>query len=350
MEWKQIFSGLMESPSELEREGLAAALLARGNHALSGGGDVEADESLRRFVVSQLVDAVLYPGTERLRARFDEARAYLSGSGYPVNAAERAIASVLNARDHCWIRARALEAVQWEELAREVRRRLTELDAFLQAHPEALEAVSWLKEETLAASLLPDSGWNWVPDSVEVDPSMNATFAFSEPLSEDDLTQVALGTVDESLERRVALALKVDPKLRERYDAILADLEIFEAPAIVPLSVFRMLRNGAHAARPRERRAAAAQDQLQARYEDPGAEDEIFSFSDGSQLFAQKRAGGWVLFLYRVSPREGDGFLGTAVEHTWSEKRLLAAETRAGEVEVRCNGEIQRFRLDDPHA
>jgi hypothetical protein len=184
-----------------------------------------------------------------------------------------------------------------------------------------------------------------VPDAVDVEPARDETGVYVERLSDEDLTLVAMGKADEVLDRRVSLAIQTDSRLRRRYDAILADLDAVESAEVIPLSVKSLLQKGIRAARPLPQRIAAS-DKTQARYEEPRDEDEIFVFVDDSQLFAQKRSGGWVLFLYRTLPRDDDAITGPCVEAVWSAGRLLCAESKPGEIQVRCHGQTEAFRLD----
>ncbi len=347
-DWKRIFAELVSACDPLDVEELSAALIARGQHALMGGDMLKEDEKVLQESTKRLLEAALCPGPIRLRARLAEAEKALVENFHQADVTERAIAAVLNIRDQWLVKARGLWATGLSELARDVERHVSDFDAFLFTRHAALEAVSGFKDDALADTLLGmQSVWNRVPDAIEVEPALAESGAYLEQLSDEDLTWVAMGTADEVLERRVSLAIRTEPQIRERYDSILADLDAIEAPAIVPLSVKSLLSKGIHAACPMPQRLAAS-DKLQARYEEPADEDEIFVFDDESQLFAQKRPGGWVLFLYRQSPHEDDAITGSGVEATWFEGRLLCAELTPGEIQVRCHGQTQVFRLDMP--
>jgi hypothetical protein len=348
MDWKLIFAELLSGRGELDVEELSAALIARGQHALENPDTLEVDTVLRQKNDHQLQEAVLYPGFTRLRARLEEAADTLVESGQRTNVAERAIAAVLHARDLCVIKFHALLSLGLIDLSRTVEGDLGEFDAFIHAHPLALESVSAFKEDALTATGLGQrSIWNQVPDFEEVEPALDESGALSERLSEEDLTLVAMGMADEVLERRVSLAIQRQPHLRELYDAILADFDALESEPSehVPLPVSRLLPRGAHSARLAPQRLAASE-QEHPRYQEPSDEDEIFVFADDSQLFVQRRPGGWVIFLYRQAPREDDAILGSGVERTWTEGRLLGAEVKPGELYIRCNGQQQGFRLD----
>jgi hypothetical protein len=346
MDWKKIFDELVSTRGELDVEELSAALIARGRYAIENDGMLEGDAMLRQMNSHQLQEAALHPGPLRLRARLEEAATSLVESGRQTDVAERAIAAILHARELWLLKSRALFTVGLHDISRAVEKHLGELDVFIQSHPLALSAVSAMKQEVLASTHLgPLSIWSQVPDSEEIEPALDESRAYSEQLSEEDLTMVAMGMADEVLEHRVSLAILSNPLIRERYDAILADLDALESSEHIPLPVTRLLPRGSHFARPVPQRLAASE-QTQSSYEEPGDEDEIFVFADDSQLFAQKKPGGWILFLYRQAPRDDDAVVGPGVERNWSSGRLLCAEVKPGEVRVRCNGETQSFRLD----
>lgn len=346
MDWGRTFSELMGTQAHLAEDELAAALLARGCHALAGGAALAEDASLLRVEARPLLAATLYPGVERLRARFDEARASLNEGGYLSEVAERAMAAVLQTRDQWRIRIHALAAVGAEEVAGEAERRLAELDGLLRASSSALGSVAWSREDALAASPIADSIWKWVPEAEEIEPGVEDA-VLVERVSEDDLARVALGTASSVLEQRVMLALAADPVLRARYDRLLEDVEEFESTPVVPLPLARLLRTGPHEARPAPQRLAA-EDRPRPQYEEPSDEDEVFVFADGSQLFAQRHEAGWVLFLFRVVPSEDDAVTGPSVVRIWKEGRLLGVEAGPGEVQLRCNGQVQLFQLGKP--
>ena len=337
MNWAALIANLLVEGTEIPLEALASALFARGRYALEAKGPLPEDALLRRLEHSKLMEAALLPGPESVRHRWMEARELLEDVDDAIALqAERAVAEVLNDRDRWHVRSLGLRDAQFTELADAVTEHVRALDAWMKQDAQVLGAIAWMGDEARACAWdAANTAWALVPAFQEEEPRRQPAAGPVRPVTDEELLSVAQERADAFLERRVVEVLQRDPGLRSRYEALVEDLDQLKEPPqnVIHLPVRKMFRQTPPArARPQP---LAASTQRSARYEVPEVDALIYTFDDGSELYAQRENARWVLFFARQSRGERDGFEGPLVEQLRHGEDTFVAIANPGEVRLR---------------
>jgi hypothetical protein len=350
MDWATIVDNLLQNGSSLTGDELASALFACGRHSLEFKEEITTVSLLRQMESNRLMKAALLPGWKSLQSRWQQASEILQDVDDVIALqAERTLAEVMNDRDQWHVRGLGLRAAGLPELFHAVEMEVHRLDEFLKGYPEELDALAWMRQEALATAWDPAStAWSLVPGlSEEEAPSRHPSADALQPIGDEKLLLVAQELADPSLERRVAQALQRDDALRKHYESLVEDLALVQsAPqGVVLLPVRRLLRE-APSARPLTQRAAAST-QATPRYEIPDVDALVYTFEDGSELYAQAHDKRWVLFLSRENPGKNDGFDGPVLDELKQGDNILIAITHAGEVLLHYGDATMRLQLEE---
>lgn len=335
MNWILTLATLLQQEPLLV-EDLSLALFARGMCALEKHETIAEDAKLRALEHAFLMSAALYPGPEVIFSRLKLVEATLQDVDDVIaRQAEHSLAEVLNTRDRWHVRALGLKAAALNSLAASVEAVVARFDTLLHSKLQSLSAITWMREEASATSWDPsDTAWSQVPSSAEAEPQRHPEVSERRWVpSDEELLLVAQEQAEPALERRVFEAVERDAQLQAHYEELLADLKAFEQASrnVIHLSARKLLSRVPVAQRRPERAVAATTATEQ--YETPEVDALVFTFQDGSELYAQRDGQRWVLFLSREALHEQDGFSGPDLEPS-DHGHLLIARMSHGEARV----------------